>query len=59
MANANPSSFVGNVEQKIFRKMKINDFYSILHSTTVAANSFETLEILPGIYLEHEIESSP
>jgi len=56
MANPKPSTFVGNIQQKIFKQMENSAFHSIFHDTTVTANLFEILEMLPGIHLEHEMK---
>jgi len=51
MGNPNLSTFLGNVEQKLVKQLKNNDFHSIFHNVTVTVNLFEILERLPGMYL--------
>jgi len=50
MNNSNPSTFLGTVHWKLAKQLKSNDSYSIYHSTTVTANLFEILEMLPVQY---------
>jgi len=56
MTNPNLLIFVGNVEWKLAKLLKNNDYYSIFHSTTVTATLFEISEMLPENHFEYEIK---
>ena len=47
MGNPNSSTFLGNVQWKLFKQLKNSDFHSIFHNATVTVNLFEILEMLP------------
>jgi len=59
MANPNPSLFLGNVQWKLAKQLKNNDFYSIFHHRTSTANFLQNLEMLPEIHLKYRIKCFP
>jgi len=48
MADPNPSTFLGNIQQKITKQVENSDFYSIFHLSIATANLLKILDMLIG-----------
>jgi len=53
MENPNPLTFLGNVQCKIVKQLKNNDFFSIFYNhSTITVKLFEIFKMLSGMCLE-------
>jgi len=56
MANPKPSTFSSNVQWKLAKQMRKNDFYSIFCNSAITVSLLKILEMLPKMCLTYTIK---